>query len=144
MACCGDGNCRHKKTPILDSMPSCKTIKLLDCCDAIQDSCAFELDAKEMCLFDSIASEVVNTAGTEIELYVLNIDASSRDPLYDEAIERVFQGSFVMKGLVEYPENTATADENGFKESWDASVWIPRSELEAQNAPFPSEGDVIR
>lgn len=125
-------------------MPSCKDIKLIDCCDAIMDSCTFELDGKEMCLFDSVAQEVVNIAGTEIEFFHLNLEASSRDPLYDEAIERVFQGSYVMKALVEYPDNFPVVDENGIKEQWDASAWISRSELEGKNAPYPCEGDVIR
>lgn len=108
------------------------------------DSCSFELDEKEMCLFDSVAGEVVAIAGTDIEFFHLDIEASVRDPLYDEAVERVFQGSFLMKAVIEYPSSAVQADEYGVKRMWDASAWIPRSELEGKNAPLPCEGDVIR
>ena len=140
------GTCpQSRATPILDCLPSCADVGPSECStDAIIDSCTFELCDKESGLFDCIAQEHVSISGTEIELFHLSIDDSSRDPLYDEAIERVFQGSYVMKVYLEYPEANSEANEWGLHKDWDAEVWIPRAEIERVNAPVPVEDDVVR
>ena len=139
-------DCKTKATPIYDCLPSCKDVGPLDCATepAIIDSCTFELCDKEQGLFDCWAGEHVSIAGVEIEMFSMDLDASSRDPLYDEAIERVFQGSFRFKAFVEYPEADTEATENGFHVRWDATIWIPRANIEASGAPTPTEADVIR
>lgn len=134
------------KTPILDTLPSCagKVAPLEIQSIAAFNDCTFELCDAEEPILSCWAKEYVDIAGVKIELFHLDIDESVRDPLYDEAIERVFQGSFRMKAFVEYPEAQPEAGESGLKAIWTATVWIPRLSIEEVNAPTPAEHDVIR
>lgn len=125
-------------------LPECCDVSPAECGEAFIDSCTFELDTAEQGLFDCFATEHVTISGTEIELFHLDIDTSVRDPLYDEAVERIFQGSYVMKVFLEYPEPDTEATEYGLRKRWDAEVWIPRAEIERVSAPVPTEGDIIR
>lgn len=131
---------------MLDCLPSCKDIGPLDCpiVPASIDSCEYNLCDSEQSIFDCWAGEHVSIAGVNIEFFSFNIDASSRDPLYDEAIERVFDGSYQFKAFVEYPEADTESGENGFHVKWDAVLWIPRANIEAVGAPTPAEADVVR
>jgi hypothetical protein len=99
---------------------------------------------KEKDMFDSFSQEQVKIAGTTMDLYKLNLDRSKRDPLYDEPIERVYDGPYRMKCVMDYPASIPSTGEEGFRIEWPASVWIPRKELEDADAPTPFEGDVIR
>lgn len=137
-------DCKSKATPLLDNLPSCKDVGPADCGEAFIESCTFELCDSELGLFDCIAQEHVSISGTEIEFFHLSIEESARDPLYDEAVERVFQGSYVIKAYLEYPEANAEAQEWGLRKTWDAELWIPRAELERVSAPVPVEDDVVR
>ncbi len=136
----------NKATPLFDMLPSCegKVTTLDPVPQAFLDDCKFTLCDGESFLFQCWASEHIEIAGVEIEMFHLDLEGSERDPLYDEAIERVFQGSYRMKAFVEYPESTPEATESGLHATWDASVWIPTAQLIESGAPAPAEGDVIR
>jgi hypothetical protein len=136
-------------TPLSDLLPSCgPCIPCPDPTDQLlalaNQSCSLELSGAEEPIFSCWAKEHIDIAGVQIELFHLNIEESTRDPLYDEPIERVFQGSYVMKGFVEYPESQPEAGESGLKGVWTATLWIPRASVEEANAPTPAEHDVIR
>ena len=138
-------NCKTKATPLFDCLPSCTEIGPDECStEAFIDSCTFNLCDKEQGLFDCIAQEHVSISGTEVEFFHFDKVASSRDPLYDEAIERVFEGIYKIKVYLEYPEASVEVGENGMKKMWDGEAWIPRVELERVGVPVPTESDVIR
>lgn len=104
----------------------------------------FTLGDEERFLFDLWAQEHVRIAGTSIEFWSLNLEKSIRDALYDEPVERKWDGPFKFKVFVEFPPGTAEAREEGFRNSWRAVAWLTRKELEDANCPAPAEGDVIR
>jgi hypothetical protein len=106
---------------------------------------AFTLDGSgELHLFDSVAQEHTEMAGTEIDFYALDVEKSTRDPLYDEPVTRVWRGPFRMKAWVAWAESIPVVGESGFRFNFLSSCWIPRSSLEEKRAPAPFEGDVIR
>ena len=153
MACsCGTsgaGTCSIHGTPLTDLLPSCGTCEP---CPTPSDqllalssqSCTFELSQAEEPILSCWAKEHIDIAGVNFELFHLDIDGSVRDPLYDEAIQRVFQGSYIMKGFVEYPESQPEAGESGLKGVWTGTLWVPRLAIEEAGSPVPAEHDVIR
>jgi len=104
----------------------------------------FNLQDEERFLFDLWAVEHTHIAGTEIEYWSLNVPRSIRDPLYDEPVERKWDGPFKMKGWLEWPNGTPEAREEGFRTTYTGSIWLARKEFEEANCPTPNEGDVIR
>lgn len=104
----------------------------------------FTLCDGERFLFDCWAQEHNRIGGTQIEFWSLDVEGSTRDPLYDEPIVRDFAGPFRMVGYLEYPDGFAEAREEGFRSVWNGSIWIARKEFEDAHSPPPSEGDVIR
>jgi hypothetical protein len=104
----------------------------------------FTLGAEESFLFDLWAQEHSHILGVEIEFWSLDVESSKRDPLYDEPIERVWEGPFKLKGYIEWPDSTPEAREEGMRTTWSASAWISRKDFEDAKAPPPSEGDVFR
>lgn len=134
-----------KATPLFDMLPDCTGVSTLDPpTQAFLKECNFELCDGESFLFACWANEHVNIAGVEVELFHLDLEESTRDPLYDEPIERVFQGAFKLKAFIEFPSSTPEAREEGIRVTWDASIWIPTSQLIEKNIPTPAEGDVVR
>lgn len=102
------------------------------------------LGDEERFLFDLWAQEHTHILGTTIEFWSLDIPNSKRDPVYDEPIERKWLGPFKMKGWLEWPPGTPEAREEGFRTTYQASIWLARKEFEDANSPTPNEGDVIR
>lgn len=101
---------------------------------------------REIALFDSVASELVQRAGTVIDYYAIDIAGSDRDPLYDEPTARRFRGPFRLKAFVAYADSQPDPRQEGFVNSWASSAWIPRVEFEKSNFGDiqPGEGDIIR
>lgn len=95
-------------------------------------------------LFDSIAQEHVNIAGTDIDFYSHNVKGSTRDALYDEPVERVYGGPFRVKGYVVWPDTTPDVRMEGWRTVVNAEAWIARKEIEDKRCPAPSETDVLR
>jgi hypothetical protein len=95
-------------------------------------------------LFDSIAQEHVNIHGTDIDYWSHTVDSDSRDPLYDEAIERVYKGPFRLKGYVSWPDSVPEARFEGERTTFGAEMWIARKTIEDVRAPSPNETDVVR
>jgi hypothetical protein len=95
-------------------------------------------------LFDSIAQEHVNIAGTDIDFYSHNVAGSKRDALYDEPVERVYGGPFRVKGYVVWPDTTPDVRMEGWRTIVNAEAWIARKEIEDKRCPAPSETDVLR
>ena len=104
----------------------------------------FSLDAQELVLFDSIAVEHTEKSGTSMLYWHLNRVGTTIDPVYDEPVQRKFEGPFRLKGNITYPESSPEAREQGMRSQWNATVWIPRKTLELANAPEPDVGDVIQ
>ena len=114
---------------------------------------AFTLSDSERALFDCIATEQVNIAGTEIEYFQLALDTlqntpngqpqTIRDPLYDEAVERQYLGPYRLKAYVSYPDITPQLAPEGFSAGIDATAFIPRASIEAVGMPSPNEADIL-
>ena len=104
----------------------------------------FALTGSEICLFDHFVDEQLQIYGTPIEYYHQDIEASTRDPLYDEPIARVWKGPYCLKAYVEYIAAQPQAREEGTRVTWNGTIWISRKSLEDIGAAAPLEGDVIR
>lgn len=104
----------------------------------------FRLGDEERFLFDLWAQEHTQILGTPIDFWSLNTARTKRDALYDEPIERKWDGPFRITGFLTWPDSTPEAREEGFRTTWSGSIWVARKELEDKKAPSPNEGDVIR
>lgn len=104
----------------------------------------FELGGQDAAMYDHFAQEHVNSSGTDLLLWHQNLEESVRDPLYEEPIERVWQGPFKLKGYVEYIPGTPQMRDEGLVVRWQGTVWIARKELEDTGTPAPLEGDVLK
>lgn len=104
----------------------------------------FDLNDAERYLFDSFAQEHLGIIGTEVEFWSQRVSKSKRDALYDEPVERVWNGPFKLTGLFQYVDTTSDAREEGLREIGPTEIWIARREFEEKNAPPPDTGDVIR
>ena len=117
------------------------------CCRGEKEVVGRVLDDSELELFDCIASDLNELAGSKINYYGYDpYSLENRaliDPLYGEPTERKFSGPFRIWAQVKYPEYTPLTEEPGFSREWDAKVTISRVHLDEQNAPYPSEGDII-
>lgn len=112
----------------------------------VKPSCSpaeFTLGSEESFLFDTIAQEINQIAGTTIDYYPLD-PTKVRDPLYDEPEVRTFLGPFRLKGIAEWPSSTPEMREEGFKQTFEATFYIARVEFDAHGALYPNEGDVFR
>ncbi len=105
---------------------------------------SFRLDDSELGMFDLYAQESVQPIGAECELFQLNLKKSKMDPLYSEPIERNFDGPYLIRAHIEWPEATPEADEEGMHSVWPSGAWIPRTSIEAVKARPMHEGDVLR
>lgn len=103
-----------------------------------------QMGEQESPLFDCLAREVVDIAGTAIEYYVLDLQRSTRDPLYDEPVEEVWNGPYALTAQITISGRRATAREEGMVWEFDAEGWIARSSVEALGMSRPKEGDVLR
>lgn len=104
----------------------------------------FELTGSEGAMFDHFAQEHTGASGTEVLLWHQDLEESIRDPLYDEPIEREWQGPFKFKAWVEYIAGTPQMQEEGMTVRWQGNIWVARKELEDTGTPAPLEGDVIK
>jgi len=112
---------------------------------ACTDTCTkMLLDGSELCYFDSLLEEHIQITGTPIEYYHQDLAKSRRDPLYDEPIERAWKGPYRLKGFVEYIPSQSEMREEGFRVTWNGTVFLPRKALEDLGAPSPLQGDVLR
>lgn len=129
-----------KKTDL--RRPGCNFAKVETSCPP---KCGpFELEESEACFFDSIAQEHVKAHGTDLMFWHQDIEASVKDPLYDEPIAREWAGPYKIKGFVEYMAGTPQMQEEGMTVRWSGRVWVARVELEERGAPAPLEGDVFK
>lgn len=104
----------------------------------------FSFSDKEACVFDKIAQEHTEAIGTTLYFWHQDIEHSIRDPLYDEPIDRAWDGPYKIKGYVEYMEGQPQMQEQGMTVRWQGTIWIARSSLEDAGAPAPLEGDVFK
>lgn len=104
----------------------------------------FVLEPSNLCFFDSIVQMQTQATGTPIEYWSQDYKAQVRDPLYDEPIQRVWRGPFKLKAIVEYTPSEAESREEGYRVTWNGSMFIARRDLEDAGAPPPNSGDVVR
>lgn len=120
----------------------CKFAKVTTACPT---KCKpFSFSEQESCVFDSIAQEHTEATGTTMYFWHQNLEASIRDPLYDEPIERAWKGPYKIKGYVEYMEGQPQMQEQGMTVRWQGNLYIARATLEDAGAPAPLEGDVFK
>jgi hypothetical protein len=98
----------------------------------------------EQKLNDSVAQEINKHAGTDVELYELDLKNSVVDPLFRETVKRIWKGPFKLKAYVEWADSTPEVREEGFRTSFASRAWIARADIEAINAEPPAEGDILR
>lgn len=102
------------------------------------------LDSSELEMFDHFAQEPMSTAGTRVEVWQRSLKKTKVDALYGEPVETGFDGPFVVKAHVEWPESTPEVGEEGMNIHWPSGVWIPRKTLEDVGAGPMNEGDIVR
>jgi len=103
----------------------------------------FKLDSSESYMFDVISQEHTNAVAVELLLYSLSRKRSVIDPLYGEAIDYAWDGPFKILGFVEKPTVSTEVREQGYKQAFPGTIWIPRLNLEQAGAPVPRESDVV-
>jgi len=106
---------------------------------------AFGLGDAEKALFDSVSQEHINVVGTEVLYWTQNQKKSIVDPLYNEPVKRAFEGPYRLKGFFTYPDKSPSAGMEGYSSSFDASLFLSRTEVERVGmlAP-PGESDIVR
>jgi hypothetical protein len=104
----------------------------------------FRLDASELQMWDVFAQEPIHAAGTDCELFTRNLQKSKIDPLYSEPAETVFDGPYLIRANIEWPEFTPEVSEEGMRGVWPSGAWIPRKTIEDVRARAPREGDILR
>jgi hypothetical protein len=104
----------------------------------------FRLDASELFIHDVWAAEHVSISGTEGEYFPQNLQKNRSDPLYGEASQKIFDGPYLLRAHLEWPEATPEASVLGMETEWPSSCWIPRILLEESGARPPHEGDILR
>ena len=102
------------------------------------------LSDREQKLFDSYAQETTKISGTDCEYYSLDIACSTVDPLYDEAVKRVFKGPYLVKGFLRFPKQRVMVAPDGATVLWDSELWLARLDMEKVLSPPPQPGDVVR
>lgn len=111
----------------------------------MQDGEAFALGDAEKALFDSVSQEHVGIVGTTVLYWIQNQKKSIVDPLYNEPVKRGFDGPFLLKAFFTYPDKSPTVGLEGFSSAFDASMFIPRAEIERVRMPAsPGESDICR
>ena len=103
----------------------------------------------ERLIHDTIAAEPAILSGVRLRLYSLR-RAKNRHPLYkepsNEGKEWSFHGPFEMYGELDFPQAANTQSEVtevGQRRMSEATMKIPRSEVERAEAPYPKKGDVL-
>jgi len=94
-------------------------------------------------LLDCWAKDYVDTNGTDGYYFSLDLQKSVRDPLYDEPIERIWNGPYELKVWVRKPDKTVTAREEGLEGEFSSTLWVPRVTIEEKCVPRPKEGDIV-
>lgn len=103
-----------------------------------------QISDAELKLHDSVAQETNQIAGTDVDLYIVDVDNSKIDPLFRESIEARWSGPHKLKAFVEWADSTPEVREEGFRTSFTSRAWIARADLEALGLGPPGEGDVLR
>lgn len=98
----------------------------------------------ELALFDSVAAEHAEISGTPVEIWLMETDPATADPLYNEPVNRLFTGPFGMTGVFGYPDGAPTQNPEGSEMTWPSTLWIARIALETVGCRIPGEGDIIR
>ncbi len=105
------------------------------------------IHTKDQALFNCIAKEVNRLAGMYCYYYVLNTVQTTRDALWDEANETVFDYEPSGIKIACYgtnPEHALTTGEEGRRTQWDAQLWFARIDWEATIGTTPPKtGDVV-
>jgi hypothetical protein len=103
----------------------------------------FHLNANELFLFDVIAQEHINIAGTECDIYQQNKRRTTTDALYDENIVESWDGPYRLRAWVEYPQVTPEVRNEGFRKTFPSTLWVARVDIERVGARAPFFGDVV-
>lgn len=104
----------------------------------------------DRCLFDSIAQEVAELAGTTAIFYQFDEDASTKDPLWNESLDTQYKKN--SSGVVgiecpvvfKDPERNAVVGEEGFRLDKISQVYVARVDLDKRGLRRPRPGDIIK
>ena len=102
-----------------------------------------DMRIKDTELHDCWAKEYADVNGTPIEWFVLDMQKSPRDDIYDEVLHR-YAGPFKFKGVIEKPTRSAIPDETGISAFFDTKVWIARKCVEDECMGVPKIGDIVQ
>ncbi len=102
------------------------------------------IEKGEAHLTDFWAKEYVDINGTEVEYYAQHTESTETDPLYGETGEVIDWQLYKIKAYVAKPQTTTLVSEQGARTLFEAQAWIPRSTIEQERMPPPTEGDVLR
>lgn len=103
-----------------------------------------ELTPAEKALFDSIASESVNIAGTPLEYYKWDRVKSYIDPLYGESPEKCWKGPYHFRAAFTWAEPVPATRPDGFQLTFRTQVWMARKDFEDNHCPPPDVSDAVR
>lgn len=106
------------------------------------------IHTKDQALFNCIAGEVNRLAGMYCYYYVLNTVQTTRDALWDEADETVYDyepNGVKLACFGTNPEHALTTGEEGRRKQWDAEIWIARIHWDPVigDGAKPKAGDVV-
>ena len=104
----------------------------------------FAISDTERALFVHFADEHTQMIATDCDFFSQQVDKSTRDPLYDEPLERSFTKPFSIRAWFSWPSSTPVTGEEGFRFAFQSQAWIPILQLENVGAPTPFEGDILR
>ena len=104
----------------------------------------WRLDSSEIGLFDHWAQEHTGIEGITVEFWSLDVKGSKIDPLYGESLTKKWKGPFKLRAYVQWAEDLPESREEGTRNYWNGSLWVPRKTLEDVGAPCPDLGDIVR
>jgi hypothetical protein len=104
----------------------------------------------DQCLFDMVAQEVNQLAGTTGIVFQFEPLSSIRDPLYDEEIDTVYKKNAEGTEGIEIPmffrspDRTPITGEEGFRLDRVSELWIAAKDLTNAGLRLPRVGDIIK
>ena len=117
----------------------------LDSCGKVAPAGTIDFESENDELTAIWAAEQVAAEGTTIDYWIQDLEGTKLDPLYNEPECRAWVGPYRFKAFVEWPEADFQVREEGAREVFSATAWIPRLMVEGSDMDRPPlEGDVLR
>lgn len=108
------------------------------------------INDKDLCLFHSVAKEVIKLAGTTAIIYQFDEDKSVRDPLWDEELDTEYKkNSRGVEGIecpvfFQDPSRTGMSGEEGYRLDRISELHIAAKDLQDRGLRRLRPGDIIK